>query len=124
MKPSTRSTVLYLYAMGGAIAHFGNISPVAEANFAFDAAAARIVVAAFGAKLVLFPLDVTHQALFSRADADELRARGGAAAAWFADIHRHYRERYAEVAGITAGSFALASLALALPPAARPLPAP
>ena len=104
LEPALPALLRGVYAMGGAIAHFGNISPVAEANFAFDAAAARIVVAAFGAKLVLFPLDVTHQALFSRADADELRARGGAAAAWFADIHRHYRERYAEVAGITAGS--------------------
>ena len=35
--------------MGGAIAHFGNISPVAEANFAFDAASRRIVAAYVGA---------------------------------------------------------------------------
>lgn len=104
LEPRLPELLRGVYAMGGALTHFGNISPLAEANFAFDARAARCVVAAFGQRLTLFPLDVTHQALFSRADADELHARGGAAAAWFAAIHDHYRERYAAVAGIVAGS--------------------
>ena len=49
--------------MGGAVRHPGNVSPLAEANFAHDARAARLVVDAFssddGDRLVIAPLDVT-----------------------------------------------------------------
>ena len=97
LEPELPKLLKAVYVMGGAVNHFGNVSPLAEANFAWDAQAARLVVAAFNEKLTLFPLDVTHAALFSWDNAEELRARGGSAAGWFADIHNHFRERYAIV---------------------------
>ncbi|KAF1042081.1 MAG: Pyrimidine-specific ribonucleoside hydrolase RihA [Herbaspirillum frisingense] len=53
-----------LLVMGGALRVPGNITPTAEFNFYADPLAADIVMRS-GAQIVLFPLDVTHQAIMS-----------------------------------------------------------
>jgi len=86
-----------LVAMGGALHVPGNVSPLAEANFAHDAAAARLVVHAFGApsatcSFVLAPLDVTtrRSSLLGAAALERIRSSGGSAANLFATAHDFY----------------------------------
>jgi inosine-uridine nucleoside N-ribohydrolase len=55
-----------LTIMGGAIRVPGNVSPVAEFNFAVDPEAAAIVLAS-GLPITLVPLDVTEQVILTRA---------------------------------------------------------
>ena len=64
LEPSLPRLVRRVILMGGALAHAGNASPLAEANFAHDAAAAKAVLDAWAAhaatdvhQLVLLPLD-------------------------------------------------------------------
>ena len=63
LEPQLPELVTRTLVMGGAVRHPGNVSPLAEANFAHDARAARLVVDAFssddGDRLVIAPLDVT-----------------------------------------------------------------
>lgn len=87
--------------MGGAVRHPGNVSPLAEANFASDARAARLVVDAFssveGDRLVLAPLDVTmtgaveHSAVLSKLD------RAGVARRLLAGAWRTYIGNYCTI---------------------------
>jgi purine nucleosidase len=72
-----------LVIMGGALRVPGNITPAAEFNFYADPLAAHMVLSA-GAKVVLFPLDVTGAAVMSPAwirSFDELGSASGRAAA-------------------------------------------
>lgn len=72
-----------LLVMGGALRVPGNITPQAEFNFYADPLAADIVMRS-GAGIVLFPLDVTHQAIMDAAwiaSFGALGTRCGAAAA-------------------------------------------
>jgi pyrimidine-specific ribonucleoside hydrolase len=62
--------------MGGAIAE-GNITPAAEFNAYVDPEAAAIVFGS-GIPVTMVGLDVTHMALFTRADANRLRSTGAA----------------------------------------------
>ena len=64
LEPLLPRLVRRVILMGGALAHAGNASPLAEANFAHDAAAAKAVLDAWAAhaatdvhQLVLLPLD-------------------------------------------------------------------
>ncbi len=59
--------------MGGAFFHHGNVTPEAEFNIAYDPEAAQIV---FGActNLIVMPLDVTHQLVFTPALAQQVSA--------------------------------------------------
>ncbi len=57
--------------MGGAVDHEGNITPLAEFNSWFDPEALAVVLNS-GADLVLLPLDVTSQLLFTPAMAQTI----------------------------------------------------
>ena len=69
--PRIREIVL----MGGAVG-LGNATPAAEFNIHVDPHAAAVVFAA-GAPLVMFGLDVTHQALVTEARLERIRDLGG-----------------------------------------------
>jgi purine nucleosidase len=60
--------------MGGALS-LGNVTPAAEFNFYVDPHAAAVVLGS-GAKIALFGLDLTHQALASPAHIDRLASLG------------------------------------------------
>ena len=97
LEPSLPSLLRALVAMGGVVHRRGNVSPLAEANFAHDAAAARAVITAWGQPRgrgvpppVLALLDVT-EADDARTTGDDVRtieASGGAAARMFAAAWR------------------------------------
>jgi inosine-uridine nucleoside N-ribohydrolase len=76
-----------LVIMGGAH-HTGNVTPAAEFNIWADPEAAAKVFGAGFRRIVLVPLDATHQALVSREDCRRLAALGttaGIAAARFVE---------------------------------------
>jgi inosine-uridine nucleoside N-ribohydrolase len=62
-----------IVVMGGAILHPGNVTPVAEFNIAYDPKAAQLVFNCCK-HLVVIPLDVTHQLLFTPEMANQLSA--------------------------------------------------
>lgn len=63
----TMKQIKQLVIMGGAFGVRGNVSPVAEANFAHDAIAADIVLRS-GIQVVMIGLDVTTRTLLTRED--------------------------------------------------------
>ncbi len=65
-----------IVVMGGAFAALGNRVPWAEFNFYADPHAARVVLRS-GVPVDLFPLDVTFQALLTKAHVEELRRVAG-----------------------------------------------
>lgn len=62
LAPGSLARARRVLVMGGALRVPGNITPAAEFNFHADPTAARMVCEA-GAELLLFPLDVTSQAI-------------------------------------------------------------
>lgn len=82
--------------MGGGIA-FGNRTAAAEFNIWADPEAADIVVRAGAPRLVLVPLDVTHQVLVGDDHAAALRAVGSPQATFLADVFAHFTRAYREV---------------------------
>lgn len=74
--------------MGGSITE-GNVSASAEFNIWVDPEAARDVFGC-GTPLTMIPLDVTHQALVSLADADRMEALGNRTGIVFADLLRFF----------------------------------
>jgi inosine-uridine nucleoside N-ribohydrolase len=94
--PDVRDRLERIVWMGGAIAE-GNVTPAAEFNAFVDPEAAAIVFGS-GIPVTLIGLDVTHQALFTRAHADRLRDTGaaGRAVAELSDFFQRFHEsRYA-----------------------------
>lgn len=89
--PDTARRLRRLVVMGGALTVPGNVSPVAEFNFHFDPAAARLVLSS-GAPLTLFPLDVTRRAVATRAWIDALAAAPGRCSRAAAAMVRRYAE--------------------------------
>lgn len=79
--------------MGGAIAE-GNVTPAAEFNAFVDPEAAAAVFAS-GIPVTMIGLDVTHQALFTRAHAERLRGTGtaGRVVAELSDFFQLFHER-------------------------------
>jgi inosine-uridine nucleoside N-ribohydrolase len=79
--------------MGGAIGQ-GNITPAAEFNAFVDPEAAAAVFAS-GIPSTMVGLDVTHQALFTRAHAERLRGTGraGRFVAELSDFFQTFHER-------------------------------
>jgi purine nucleosidase len=75
LAPGSLARARRVLVMGGALRVPGNITPAAEFNFHADPTAAQIVCQA-GAELLLFPLDVTSQAVMAP---DWIAAFGGAA---------------------------------------------
>ena len=98
IEPKLPSLVKGLYAMGGAVEGVGNASPLGEANFVHDAAAARAVVAAFGlpgsSPLVLAPLELTMKALLTKRDIDEFDRLSNGRAKLFVDSWPIYQDAY------------------------------
>ena len=97
---SFATNVKSVYVMGGAVFVPGNTSPLAEANFANDAAAAALVVAQFSNKLTVAPLDATLQVLYSEHDLLVMANGRGIENRWFATkLAPYYLSSYRGIAG-------------------------
>lgn len=79
LDPSIVEKVEEIVIMGGAHA-FGNVTPSAESNIWHDPVAADVVFKAGFKRVVLVPLDATHDALITEAQAAELAGIGTPAA--------------------------------------------
>jgi purine nucleosidase len=77
--PDIAARIQEVVTMGGGFSEGGNITPAAEFNLFVDPHAADIVVNS-GAKLVMIPLDVTHQLLARREHLDRMLEIGSAPA--------------------------------------------
>ena len=75
--------------MGGALTVPGNVTPCAEANVRNDPEAADAVLRS-GLPTRMIGLDVTHQAVLTRAETARWRALGTPAGRFFADMTDHY----------------------------------
>ncbi|MCU9848640.1 nucleoside hydrolase [Defluviimonas sp. WL0024] len=73
--PDIVERVAEIVLMGGAYFEVGNVTPAAEFNIYVDPEAASIVFKS-GVPLVVMPLDVTHQALTTRARVEAFRNLG------------------------------------------------
>lgn len=95
--PDIVEKVQEIVLMGGAYFQVGNITPAAEFNIYVDPEAARVVFAS-GVPIVVMPLDVTHQALTTRARVDAFSALGtkvgDMVAAWTNFFERFDKEKY------------------------------
>jgi len=95
--PDIATRIERIVLMGGGFFEGGNITPSAEFNMFVDPDAAKVVFAA-GIPLTVIPLDVTHQALTSKAWVDGLRKMnnkvGPAVAAWTDFFERYDMEKY------------------------------
>ncbi|HET6945899.1 MAG TPA: nucleoside hydrolase [Gaiellaceae bacterium] len=91
-RPDVRNRLERIVWMGGAIAE-GNVTPAAEFNAFVDPEAAAVVFES-GVEVTMIGLDVTHQALFTRAHADRLRGTGraGRAVAELSDFFQRFHE--------------------------------
>jgi inosine-uridine nucleoside N-ribohydrolase len=91
-RPDVRNRLERIVWMGGAIAE-GNVTPAAEFNAFVDPEAAAVVFDS-GVEVTMIGLDVTHQALFTRAHADRLRGMGraGRAVAELSDFFQRFHE--------------------------------
>jgi pyrimidine-specific ribonucleoside hydrolase len=89
--PGIISKIERLVVMGGARLE-GNASAAAEFNAWADPEAAARVFAS-GIPITLFPLDITHQAVLSRAEVDELACTGSVGAA-MAEMIRLYERQH------------------------------
>lgn len=87
-RPECAERLGQLIVMGGGIAR-GNVTPAAEFNIFADPEAARVVVEA-GVRPLIFPLDITQQALITEADLTRLGAGGGAITASAVAMLRFY----------------------------------
>ncbi len=98
LEPDARPERIVL--MGGSIGE-GNRTPAAEFNIWADPEAAQRVFSS-GLDVTMIGLDVTHQALVTKEDADALRGAGkvGRIAAELLDFYRLWHERsYPDLAG-------------------------
>lgn len=71
--PGVLSLAKQIVIMGGAFFYHGNVTPEAEFNIAYDAEAAKLV---FGCcqNLIVMPVDVTHQLVFTPQLAQQVSA--------------------------------------------------
>lgn len=100
--PGLASLVKAIYAMGGSLFSAGNTSPLAEANFANDAAGSALVVAQFSNKLTIAPLDTTLQALYSEEDLRRMAASCGPAGKWLLEEPApYYLNAYRDISGMS-----------------------
>ena len=95
--PDIVDRVQEIVLMGGGYFEQGNITPSAEFNIYVDPEAADIVFRC-GRPITVMPLDVTHQALTTRARVDAFRAMGtrvgDMVAAWTDFFERFDKEKY------------------------------
>jgi len=98
-EPRVASAVKETIIMGGAIREWGNTTPLAEFNTYFDPHAAHIVYHS-GMPITLVPLDVTYQAILTRADVDRLLTVESPISHFIADATRFYMEFHDEYQSI------------------------
>jgi purine nucleosidase len=100
--PDVARLARQIVVMGGAFGrngHYGNVTPVAEANIWGDPAAADIV---FGASwpVAIVPLDVTMQTVMSDDFVNRLAEEAGEDGRFVRDISRFYQNFYNTTQGI------------------------
>jgi purine nucleosidase len=91
LEPGIIDSVKEVFIMGGAIAHPGNTTPLAEFNVYCDPHAAHIVFHS-GLPITLFPLDVTYQVILTQGDVDRLSAIPSPITRFIVDSTRFYME--------------------------------
>ena len=91
MDPSISENIQQLIVMGGGMEDV-NITSAAEFNFFQDPEAAQIMLKA-DCPIVIFPLDATTSVMFTKEDADKIRAVGSPWSAFYADLIVHFLER-------------------------------
>ncbi|MEE9453606.1 MAG: nucleoside hydrolase [Paracoccaceae bacterium] len=92
--PEIAGRVAEIVLMGGGCFEGGNVTPAAEFNIYVDPHAAKLVFDA-GIPITMFPLDVTHKALTTRARVSQFRALGTKPAIATAELIDFF-ERYDE----------------------------
>ena len=76
VQPGVLQLAKRVIIMGGAVANEGNITPLAEFNFAFDPASAHLVMENSGlTDVVLMPLDVTTELVCTEAFTEQIIGR-------------------------------------------------
>jgi len=93
LDPSLPSKLKELVVMGGTINQFGNVTPVAEANFINDPHAADIVCA-YDWPLRIIGLDVTLDVMLQDSNLAELRDNAGGIGQFIWDSSRFYVDFY------------------------------
>ncbi|MEG1809272.1 MAG: nucleoside hydrolase [Oscillospiraceae bacterium] len=93
IEPRICGKIKEIVFMGGGFKTFNSTS-AAEFNIWADPEAAQIVLTSGVKKVTMVPLDATHSANFTRADADELRAWGGKICPVVADLIEERVEAY------------------------------
>ncbi len=101
LEPSLAQRLAGISIMGGAYGA-GNTTAAAEFNIWADPEAAQIVFES-GANLILAGLDVTHQFRMNEARVARLRAAGGAAASFAADLLTFFSAAYLKHTGHPGG---------------------
>lgn len=101
-EPRIAPRIKQIVLMGGGGFEGGNITPAAEFNFFVDPHAAALVFQS-GVPITMAPLDVTHQALTTRARVAALRAVGTplteAVAQWMEFFERFDEQKYGQEGG-------------------------
>jgi len=101
-EPRIAARIQQIVLMGGGCFEGGNITPAAEFNFFVDPHAAALVFQS-GVPITMAPLDVTHQALTTRARVAALRAVGTplteAVAQWMEFFERFDEQKYGQEGG-------------------------
>ncbi len=95
--PDLAGSLAGISIMGGGLDH-GNVTPAAEFNILVDPEAADLVFRS-GVRLVMAGLDLTHQWRLGPPEADRIRAGGGRASAFCADLITSFSQAYARVEG-------------------------
>jgi inosine-uridine nucleoside N-ribohydrolase len=95
LDPTLTERIAGISLMGGGPT-FGNTTPWAEFNIWADPEAASIVFNC-GADIVMCGLNVTHEVLFSLADAEAMRSHGTTRAEFVADLLHHFATAYRDV---------------------------
>lgn len=101
LEPDLASRLSAVSVMGGATT-VGNITAAAEFNIWADPEAARTVFES-GARIVLADLDLTHQFMFGRERAREIRELGTTTARFTADLLDYFIEAYENTYGDAVG---------------------
>lgn len=92
IEPRIAEKIKQIVIMGGGYKEV-NITPAAEFNFWVDPEAAKIVMES-GCDITIVPLDATHKAVLSLADADSLERSGTPAGKATAQFIRHRQAGY------------------------------
>ncbi|EGW32997.1 uncharacterized protein SPAPADRAFT_150506 [Spathaspora passalidarum NRRL Y-27907] len=107
--PEVKDKIRYIAIMGGAF-NFGNVTPFAEFNIHTDPHAASSVIAEFGDKVILTPLNLTHTAVATEwvrkqiyNDVEGDNRRCSEIRKFFHDILMFYGQAYRENFGMTEG---------------------